>query len=301
MPKKPFIILPVLLLFFFSLFIGIDRFVHRKSLRFSISKIAATHETSNIWDVPPLSYEEKNELDSIFNQTFSFFGKSTHAYLFLSEDQKYIIKFLKPHASRLKSWMVYIPLSFNPYYQESRQKLEEQKKIFTAYKTAFTELKEETGLVYLHINPTRILNKKLSIFDKNRKNFIVDLDKTSFYIQKRAQLIYPRISELMRIGDIEHAKNIITSVFSLIDFLGKKGVCDEDLTLYKNFGIIDDKAVQLVISKLKINSHTDYANSYKQKISIITEPFRRWIKKNYPELLEHFDEKFNAVKRLPTN
>jgi len=297
MSKKIFILFPALFLFFFSLFVGIDRFVHRKSLKFSLSKIAAAHEPSDSWDIPPLHPEEMQELDQLFNRSFTFFGKSNHAYLFLSEDHKYVLKFLKRQTLYPKSWLSYIPLSFNRYYQEHRQKQEEQKKIFNAYKTAFMEFKDETGLIYMHINPTHTLNKKISIFDKNGKVYVVELDKASFYVQKRAQLIYPRIAELMRRGDMDRAKKIISSVFSLIDHLGKNGVCDHDLSLYKNFGIIDDKAVQLAISKLQIDHSYALSASYKRDIPIITEPFRKWINKNYPALLGHFDEKLNEISK----
>lgn len=296
MSKKFFILFPVLFLFSFSLFVGIDRFVHRKSLRFSLSNIAAAHDPSDCWDIPPLAPEELEELDQLFNRSFTFFGKSHHAYLFLSEDHKYVLKFLK-RGTLPKSWLSYIPLSFNRYYQEYRQKQEEQKKVFTAYKTAFMEFKDETGLIYMHINPTHTLNKKISIFDKNGKAYFVELDKASFYVQKRAQLIYPRIAELMRRGDIDRAKQIITSVFSLIDHLGKKGVCDHDLSLYKNFGLIDNKAVQLAISTLQIDHSYALSASYKRDIPIISAPFRRWIQKNYPVLLGHFDEKLNEISK----
>src|SRR5690348_8273284 len=295
MSKKNFVIFPVLLLFFFSLFVGIDRFIHRKSLRFSLSKIAIAHDNQIKEPIQQLSAEEKKDLDGLFSRSFTFFGKSSHAYLFLSEDHKYVLKFLKRNLFYPKSWLAYIPLSFNPYYQEYCTRREEQKKILSAYRAAADAFKEETGLVYMHLHPTRMWNKKVAIYDKNGKLYSIDLDKASFYIQKRAQLIYPRIAELMRSQDIAHAKTIITSVFSLIDYLGKKGICDRDLSLYKNFGIIDDKAVQLAISKLEIHSCT-YSGDYKKKISVILEPFRRWIKKNYPELLEHFDDKLAQFK-----
>jgi hypothetical protein len=295
MSKKFLILLPVLFLFCFSLFVGIDRFIHSKSLHFSLSKIASAQETGLQENAPLLSDEEKRELDQLFSRSFTFFGKSNHAYLFLSEDHKYVIKFLKRSAIAPKSWLSYIPFSFNPYYQDYCQKQEEQKKIFSAYQTAFAKFKEETGVVYMHLTPTHVWQKKISIFDKNGKLYAVELDKTSFYVQKRAQLIYPRIAELMRTKDIDPAKNIITSILSLIDFLGKKGVCDHDLTLYKNIGLINDRAVQLAISKLQLEDLCAHSSTHKLNIPVITEPFRRWIKKNYPELLGHFDDKLHEM------
>ncbi len=296
MVKRPFIILAVLLLFLFSLFLGIDRFMHSKSQHFSFSQIAAFQENLQ-YSLPALDAEEQKKLDKILSQNFIFFAKGSHAYLFLSEDHKYILKLLKQDTLRPKSWLAYIPASFNPYYHEHRQKLRKQKKMFSAYKTAYTELKEETGLIYMHINPTRTLNRKITLCDKHDKQHTIDLDKTSFYLQKKARLIYPRISELMRLGDIEHAKNIISSVFQLIEYLGKKGVIDNTPTLYKNFGLINDKAVHIDIRKLKINRSHIHDECYKQQVATLTESFRRWIEKHYPELLDHFDAKLEEVIR----
>lgn len=277
-------------LFFVSIFIGIDRFAHHKSNRFSLDKITTSHSYSPEWEIPPLSTEDQKALDQILSQKFTYYSKGSQSYVFISEDKKHILKFLKQDKLRPKSWLSYIPLSFNPYYQEQLFKKAKCQATFNACKTAFLELKKEAGLIYVHINNTRDLNKKVTIFDKNGQRHIVDIDKTTFYVQKRAQLIYSRISELMHNGDIEGAKQIITSVFSLIDFLGKKGVVDNDPILRKNFGLIDDVAVQIDIGKLRIDPIRQQNLAYKQEVGSITHSFKIWLDKNYPQLSEHFEE-----------
>ena len=147
----------------------------------------------------------------------------------------------------------------------------------------------------MHINPTHFLNKKITVCDRNGKNHTIDLDRTSFYIQRRAQLIYPRISDLMRAGDSERCKNILASVIRLIAKLGKKGVCNKDLSLYKNFGVINDKAVQLTITKFQIDQTAACQQSNQNQIMPVIETFRRWVQKNYPELLAYFDEKLSEL------
>lgn len=282
-------------LFFFSLFIGIDRFVHHKSNRFSLDKITTYHSYSPEWQIPPLSAEEHKALDQILSQKFTYYSKGSQSYVFISEDKKTILKFLKQHKLRPKSWLAYIPLSFNPYYQEHLFKKKKCDFTFNACKTAFLELKNEAGLIYVHINNTRDLNKKVTIYDKNGECHVVDIDKTSFYVQKRAQLIYSRISELVHQGDIEKAKQIITSVFSLIDFLGKKGVVENDPILRKNFGLIDDVAVQIDIGKLRIDPIRQQNLAYKQEVGSITHSFKVWLEKNYPQLSDHFEQCLNEV------
>ena len=49
------------------------------------------------------------------------------------------------------------------------------------------ELKNESGLIYVHLNNARDLNKKVTVFDKNGQQHVVDIDRTCFYVAKTAQ------------------------------------------------------------------------------------------------------------------
>lgn len=285
-----------LILFFLSLFVGIDRFVHHKSRRFSLEKITSHHNYSSEWETPSLGVEEQKLLDYILNQKFTYYGKGSQSFVFISEDKKYILKFLKQTKLRPNSWLAYIPLSFNPFYQERLFKQEKCRATFLACKTAFLELKKESGLIYVHLNRTHDLNRQVTIFDKSGESHLVDIDKTSFYVQERAQLIYSRISELMHSKDVEGAKKIITSVFSLLDFLGKKGVVDNDPIVRKNFGLIDNVAVQIDIGRLRIDPVRQQTLAYKREVGSITNSFRNWIEKNYPSLSEHFEAKLKETQ-----
>jgi hypothetical protein len=292
---KRFYVAIAFFLFFVSLFLGTDRFFHHRPRRFSLDKITTSHRSSPEWNTPPLSSDEQKALEQILSQKFTYYSKGSQAYVFISEDKKHILKFLKQQKLRENSWLAYIPLSFNPYYQEFLFKQKKRRATFSACTTAFTELKKETGLIYVHINNTCDLNKKVTVFDKSGKQHIVDLNQTSFYVQKRAQLIYSRISELMHNEDIEGAKKIISSVFSLIDFLGKKGIVDNDPILRKNFGLIDDVAVQIDVGKLRIDPVRQQNCAYKQEVGSITHSFKIWIEKNCPELSGYFESCLNEV------
>ncbi len=286
-----------LFLFFCSLFIGVDRFVHRKSSHFSLNKIHSEELCSPEWELPSLSADEQKQLDCILSQKFTYLGKGSQAYVFCSEDDQYILKFFKQAKLRPRSWLAHIPLSFNPYYRELLFKQKKSQATFNACKTAYLELKNESGLIYVHINNSDNLNKKVVIYDKNHKGHTVDVNKTTFYVQKRAQLIYSRISELMHQGDIDGAKRIISSVFDLLDFLGKKGIVDNDPIVRKNFGLIDDIAVQIDIGKMRIDPIRRQNNAYKQEVGSITNNFKNWVQSNYPELSEHFESRLIETTR----
>jgi hypothetical protein len=290
-----------LLLFAASLFLGIDRFAHRKSRRFSIDKIASSHTPSPEWEIPALPSQERKALDQILDQKFTYYSKGSQAYVFISEDKKYILKFLKQQKLRANSWLAHLPFFFNPYYQQYLFKQKKRQDTFSACKTAFTELKNETGLLYVHINNARDLNKKVTLFDKNGERHTIPIDHTSFYMQKRAQLIYSRISEMMHNEDIEGAKKVISSVFFLIDYLGKSGVVDNDPILRKNFGLIDDIAVQIDVGKLRIDPERQKNYAYKKEVGSITHSFKTWLEKNYPALSNHFEECLANISNSATD
>ena len=78
----------------------------------------------------------------------------------------------------------------------------------------------------------------------------------------------------MHQGDLESAKNVISSVFQLIDFLGQKGIVDNDPILRKNFGLIEDIAVQIDIGAQCIHPVSPETLAYKQEVASITHSFR---------------------------
>jgi hypothetical protein len=242
------------------------------------------------WELPSLSEQEKSNLSQILNQKFTYYNKGSQSYVFISEDKKYILKFFKQQKFESHSWLAHIPLSLNPYYQEHLFKQNKCRGALEAFKTAFTTLSQETGLLYVHMSPSQSFHQRVVLLDKNAEGHVVNLEKMVFCVQKHADLIYSRIMELMHQGDIEGSKKIITSVFSLIDNLGRKGVVDNDPILRKNFGLIEDKAIQIDIGKMRIDPIRGKKLIYKQEVGSITHSFKVWIETHYPELSSHFEQ-----------
>ncbi len=291
--KKILVVLAFLVLVC-SLFVGLDRFVHHKSSRCSPGYITTSYSSPE-WEIPSNLIEDPTLIDHILSQKFTYFNKGSQAYVYVSEDKKYILKFLKQNKLCPNTWLAYFPFSFNRYYQQSLILKEKHLSTFRAIKTAFSDFKQETGILYVHLNCTDNLNKKVTIFDRKGNGHVVDIDKTSFLIQKKANLIYVRITELMAQGETEKAKQIITSVFSLIDQLGKRGVVDNDPILRKNFGLIDDRAVQIDIGRMRVDPLRIQSLQHKQEVASITKSFKTWLEKNYPALVEHFEANLKEV------
>ncbi len=93
---------------------------------------------------------------SIPAQTFRYLGKGGQSYVFVSEDNRYILKLFR--SSRLNTLKFFLP------FRKTKIELLENdlRETLQSYLIAGTYLKEETGLVAIHLDHTPILPFKSS-------------------------------------------------------------------------------------------------------------------------------------------
>jgi hypothetical protein len=198
-------------------------------------------------------------LDAILNQRFSYLASGGQAWVFVSEDGNYVLKFFKRH--------------------KRRQKIKED---MASCKLAYDKLKEESGLIYLHLAPS--CEKIAAVVDKLHLPHRIDLGKTAFLIQKRAAPLYDTLRSFMEKGDMERAKAALADIRRLIYARAQKGIKDEDARLHCNLGLIGTEAILLDVGRLrdaparKENAAKDFHQS--------TAKLHLWLKENYPELCE---------------
>ncbi|MBS0649136.1 MAG: hypothetical protein JSS10_07945 [Verrucomicrobia bacterium] len=268
---------------------GLDRYFHPKSVRFAPSKIT-TYSSNPEWEIPPLSPREKQPITEILSQKFTYLDKGSQSYVFVSEDQKYVLKFLKQGKLHPQTWLAYIPFSFNPYYKEFLALQEKLRRTYQAQKIAFTEFKEQTGLLYVHLNRTHHLNKNIVLIDKKGKKHTLSLDNACFSLQKKADLFYPQLQSMLQQNDIEGVKKVISSLFCLVDCFVKKGVADHDPIMKKNFGLIENQVIQFDIGRMRLDPRRLTPSEYQQRIGKLTNSLKKWITINSPELLPYYEQ-----------
>lgn len=280
----------ILILCCLSLLIWGSNEIYQKKTRFGLlSKFSSpTFTSTNEWELPPLPQAEQEEVERILSQKFTYLARGSQAFAFISEDGKYILKLFKQHKWHPKNLFGYVPLSFNPYFKDYLNRQKKQQAVLSSCKTALLHVKEDTGVLYGHLNPTQLNIPPMTLIDKRGKPWTLDLSKSCFLLQKKADLFYPHIQELMAKGDVEGAQYAITSTFKLLDRFIDLGVFENNAILRKNFGFIDGEAMQFDIGKFKFDAER---KSDKREIRVITERFYCWTEKNYPQLIPHFDER----------
>lgn len=273
------------------------QFCYKKTDGFAHYKILSDLAFNPEW-VPHNSADEPPDLLKILDQPFYYLAKGAQSYVFASEDGQTVIKFFRIYHMSPPLWMRV--LSFPHMLQPLKirkiiAKRNELNKDFQSYKIAFEEMKEETGLLYLHLNKSSHLKKHLKIYDKIGIAYDLDMDKMEFLVQKKAKLVFPAINSLMKTEGQDAAKEAIGSLVQLLLSRCQKGIFDKDPDLNTNFGFLDRRPIQIDIGRFCHEVEPKTASMHAQEILRITDNFRQWLEANHPPLADYLLSEIHKI------
>ncbi len=245
----------------------------------------------------PYSFDAKWETVSspvaqtIFDQKFYYLDKGGQCYAFVSQDNQYIIKFFKqpPFFSSFFIQLCRWPTYLNQLrLKKAALKESRRSKDFTSYLLAFDTLRNETGLIDLHLNRTG-KQQLVTLIDKMHIAHEVDIDQMAFAVQKRAELCKPYLERLMKENRESEACLSIRLLMNMIRKRMEKGIVDQDPNFSKNFGFVDGLPQQIDIGRFS----TNLLNHSQDDLKILlykNGEFRSWLANDYPSLLAVYEE-----------
>jgi hypothetical protein len=259
---------------------------------FSLARITSEFPPGITWDAVPAAASDVKECNDALNQPYRYLGSGGQCFAFISQDDRYVIKFFKTRFIKFGS-LFFQTLPFIP--EKTRQRKIEKalfklRRDFNSYLIASRDLKEESGILYLHLNKTTDLRKNLRITDKLGINHTVDLDQMEFAIQRRAELAYPYIDSLIRKKQFEKAKSAIHSLIDISVKRCKKGIYDEDAKIERNFGFLDEQPLLIDIGRFVRDPSRQNREIYQQDLHGITRQLRTWIETQHPDLTDYFNK-----------
>ena len=280
------------------LFVGLQQLIELKTHGFSLERIydkdLGFHPE---WETTPPDNEE--EIAQRLAQPYTFLGAGSECFVFLSQDGKSVIKFFKLDTLRpVYLFRGLIAEDYSAYAPESASSLRKRvagmrafriQRTLNSCKCAYDHLKEETGLIYMHLNPTPIVQKTLTLYDACGIAHSVDLQAARFYLQERATVWEKHLLTLKKNKEEERAKKCVDSLCDLIYRRCQKGFADRD-PLCKNFGFIGDRAVEIDIGSFTVCSAMKERRLYQRDLFFITLLFKQWAKEHYPELVPHISQ-----------
>lgn len=255
----------ILVMSSFLLIVGCER-----SKGFTLSKVTSSYQKDPRWEVK--NDLSESELSNLFTGPYSYLGSGNHTYAFVSSDGKVVIKFFKQKHMRVQS-----PLISSK--TKARRKMEREES-FSSYLLAFEKLREETGLLYLHLNPTNHLHQTLTLIDQQGKKLTVNLDEMEFLIQKKATLSFDHLEKLFSEGAYDKALLSIRSLLHLVAKRNQMGIYDQDLQFFKNFGFIENDAIEIDIGEFRVGKNVRKADEELEELSF---QLKNFIKQKAPE------------------
>ena len=213
---------------------------------FQVDKISSKLSYDETWETQPIPQDEKDHLvHEVFSQTFYYLGSGNQTYAFVSSDNKYVVKFFKMHKLLPKNWLTGFPFSLFEKYRfdhvEKKQLYFES--TFRSFKDAYEFFREESGLLFLHLNKTRDLKTSISLVGYEGKKFSIDLDSKEFIVQRKAERICDYLPDLLAEGKLDRAREAVRELLELIAVRCKKGFADQDVGIRNNFGFLDGRVI----------------------------------------------------------
>jgi hypothetical protein len=297
-----------------GLFIGLQQLIELKTRGFCLQKIQADDLPFQAqWEIPPLSLEEQQEIAILLSQPYTLLGSGSECFAFVSADGTTVIKLFKLDHARpvyfqkglfLEDYSALAgTLSDHPL---TRIKLSQPwdkwlkrflgirefriQRTFSSLKLAYDELKQETGLLYLHLNPTTHFGRNLILYDASGIKHEIDLDSARFFLQKRAEPVEQHFAKLKKQQADALAEASIDSLIQLILERCKKGYADRDI-LDRNLGFIGTQAIEIDSGSFTKNPRMKEPWIYKQEIFYATLELKTWLTNHYPEMVGYLERK----------
>lgn len=191
------------------------------------------------------------------SQTFTYLGHGKQMVAFESTDKQVVIKFFNPMRplkplwyKQLKLWIHYCTLKW--ITRERLHKKARLKKLFNRHKIAYEKIREETGLLYVHLSPSEKISQTLLLLDQKGRLHKVNLANTPFVLQTKAELAFQRFQRLLQTGNREEIERHIHELRTLFTKRAEAGITDRIQTLSNNYGFVGKHhAIQIDVGRIR--------------------------------------------------
>lgn len=228
-------------------------------------------------------------LDRILTQPFHYLAQGTQMVAYESEDKTVVLKLFNPMRPLKKEWYKEWALwkHYSSFKWISRAWLKQKErlfKLFERHKIAYELLKEETGLLYVHLFPSAQVTHYLHVTDQNGKNHILPLEKTPFVLQKKAILVPAYLQKLLEQGEIEKAHLALHRLETLLAKRARLGITDRIQTMHNNYGFVGDQPIQLDVGRIHLSE--EIQADPKQEKERLQHNLHVWVAAQFPQLFD---------------
>jgi hypothetical protein len=262
---------------------GAARLYYQLTDDFRWSNITYEVAHRNGWETQPLVSSESAALGSLLQQPFYYIGKGAQSYAFASADGNYVLKFFKFKHLRPTSFIDWLPPLPSLEQYRQRQVARKQRKlegVFAGYHVAFERHREESGLLFIHLNRTENSFPTVTVYDKIGWPHVIALDQVPFVVQYRVQTLRHVVQQLLSEGQLEIVKERLTQVFDLYRREYQKGIVDHDHGVMRNIGFRGDVAIHLDVGKLHAEEAIREPANQQADLQMVASRMGNWLQQH---------------------
>lgn len=291
--NRRFFIFLLSLVFLSGVGYGLGRLYFHLTDGFGPDSIASGFSYERAWDIGDLDNEKQAQVTALLDRSYRYMAKGTQAYVLLSDDGLYVIKFFKQKHLEQPTWkenLADIPLIGGGARASLERRSAKRRKIFTGCKIGYDSMQEDSGVVYVHLNPSENLNRDLLFFDKMGYAHHINPNEVAFYIQKKGVPVHRALLAFKEAGDTEGAALALAGLLNYLVERSERGIEDSDPNILNNLGFLDGQPATLDLGGLYRDKREKNVDELKSAVIQRTQVIQRWIELNYSELLPRYAE-----------
>lgn len=267
---------------------------HFRTQGFIESKIYQQFSFRPSWEIFKRNQEDWETVDQIISQDFHYLDAGRQCFVFESRDHKWVIKFINHERFHFPKSLTVFPL---PALLEKlrKERIERRTKriddFFSSFRIGYSDLKDETKILFVQLNPLSRWKKPLCIFDPVGHKHFIDLNKVPFILQRKAEKIYPYLRQIE-----SDEKKFQEAIDSFVNFLVKriqKGVLDDDLNVEGNIGFFEDQAILIDTGRLFYVEDLKDKENFSVELKKSSKYLHRWLQKEYPKMASYLEDLCN--------
>jgi hypothetical protein len=273
-------IISFLVIFFVSLAVG-------KTLHFLKNGFSARRVQSLSFAVHD---DFSDEVKKALQQPFHYIGRGRQCFAFASEDEKYVLKFPRTDIYKTPLWVRAVGLSAYRKKLEANHKKREAF-ILESFKISSEELKEQTGILALHLGQSFSKGQFLTLLDAAHCKHLLPLERASFVLQYKHPILMKAFSEAIQKKEQSQAEKILDALLAAIHERASHGILNRDRSFLRNYGFDGEKAYQIDVGSFFKNPHLALDQAYQKSIRDSVDPIREWLSQYSPETIPHLNQK----------
>lgn len=274
----------IVALILFSL--GVGKGLYFLKDGFSFRRVSALKKQSYAgWD---------EETEEALKQTFHYIGRGRQCFAFASEDDQYVLKFPRTDIYSTPFWARVLPFrEYREVLESAHSKREERMR--RSFDLCMNELKDETGLIAIHLGQTEKDDRTLTVIDATGSKHILPLYKSSFIFQYKKPILMRLFQSAIEKENRSEAEKILDALIDVVVARAKKGILNRDRSFLRNYGYDGKKAYQIDVGSFFKSKQLEPEAAYQKSVRDSMDAVQEWLRDHDPELEGYLNQKLATI------